>query len=360
MDFQSRSTEHYYFCFAGHRSSSKYCEDAGFVCDAPFHKSFTAIFECKRDSQCPNDHKCCDQKCFQHKICVLTKESAVNDGSCESWPYNCPYPYPYTFSHRFRCVHDKQCPSDYKCCNQNCFVHKICAKRSPTGKQHQQLPVEEIQLKPSSTSTTTSSWFNIFDRNTEQIEKNTEQKLIEENKVEESTDGTDDLENESNTQLTSEKTEERQIFTEMSVKTTTENSESETTEAKENTSENIITENSYNEITTTLKGEDEDEEYEDNNDENVGTGDDKVTDQIKTTEPTSTLPQISEIEGQVTVNIVTMDPNEIQSILNKGTRTSIFDEDSTSTQNPEYQDYYEEYGDNEKEADNDDDDEYYT
>lgn len=121
-------------------TTNGYCSDGGFTCSAPYDKSQTFQFECSVDDQCPANYKCCSQKCFLHKVCVKAvyssnssdiKKKSCNykrPGHCDKWPYNCRVPYHYSMTYRFKCNQDSQCPRNFKCCQQNCFMHKICSK----------------------------------------------------------------------------------------------------------------------------------------------------------------------------------------------------------------------------------------
>ncbi|XP_050498331.1 uncharacterized protein LOC114328075 [Diabrotica virgifera virgifera] len=136
--------------------SNLVCQDSGFHCKEPFDKSATFQFECEIDDQCPQNYKCCPQKCFKHKICsqgnihsygigngpsvnpFIHRRSSQpdNDSSknqktprhCQKWPYPCSRPYSYHFSNPYKCDIDAQCPQGYLCCQQDCFLHKICSK----------------------------------------------------------------------------------------------------------------------------------------------------------------------------------------------------------------------------------------
>ncbi|CAH1116225.1 unnamed protein product [Phaedon cochleariae] len=147
----------------GHNTNS-YCPESRFRCISPYSKAETFQFECERDSQCPSSYKCCPQKCFQHKICVEASFQAEqpnfsyhhprqliqssntlsgNPGICEIYNFKCPKPFPYASTAMFRCVNDKQCPNTFKCCQQNCFAHKICSRTIPESTQY----VEEMREK---------------------------------------------------------------------------------------------------------------------------------------------------------------------------------------------------------------------
>ncbi|XP_072377344.1 uncharacterized protein [Diabrotica undecimpunctata] len=145
------------------------CQDSGFQCKEPFDKSVTFQFECEIDDQCPKNYKCCPQKCFTHKICSQgnIQSSVIGNGpsensfmprhpgasgdiynipgrfsqsdnvfsynqkkprQCQKWPYPCPRRYSYQFSNPYKCETDAQCPQGYLCCQQDCFLHKICSK----------------------------------------------------------------------------------------------------------------------------------------------------------------------------------------------------------------------------------------
>nr|XP_023020308.1 cell wall protein IFF6-like isoform X4 [Leptinotarsa decemlineata] len=45
------------------------CIDGRFLCRIPYQRSMTEHFECISDYQCPRFHKCCQLKCFIHKVC---------------------------------------------------------------------------------------------------------------------------------------------------------------------------------------------------------------------------------------------------------------------------------------------------
>lgn len=119
----------------------------GFKCNKPFDKESTFQFECEEDFQCPNNFKCCRQNCFIHKICTSLDETYSSEkGYCGLWPYECSVPYNYYTTYRFKCNNDNQCPTKYKCCYHNCFLHKVCL---PTNSRVPQRPSNSIYtVKP--------------------------------------------------------------------------------------------------------------------------------------------------------------------------------------------------------------------
>lgn len=40
----------------------------------------------------------------------------------------CLQPLNYLLTKQYQCFFDFQCPGEYKCCFNNCYVHKICHK----------------------------------------------------------------------------------------------------------------------------------------------------------------------------------------------------------------------------------------
>ncbi|KAJ8972255.1 hypothetical protein NQ317_014620 [Molorchus minor] len=119
------------------------CTNAGFTCSSPFDRSLTFQYECDDDNQCPVTYKCCQQQCFVHKICSKAVTADNNNGNgnfnrpgvCEKWPYNCQSPYDFAVSSTFQCNSDRQCPRNFKCCEQNCFSHRICSRIATDTRQ---------------------------------------------------------------------------------------------------------------------------------------------------------------------------------------------------------------------------------
>uniref|UniRef100_A0A6P7FHQ2 Uncharacterized protein LOC114328075 n=1 Tax=Diabrotica virgifera virgifera TaxID=50390 RepID=A0A6P7FHQ2_DIAVI len=171
--------------------SNLVCQDSGFHCKEPFDKSATFQFECEIDDQCPQNYKCCPQKCFTHKICsqgnihsygigngpsvnpFIPRRSSQPDNDlsnnqktprhCQKWPYPCSRPYSYQFSNPYKCDIDAQCPQGYLCCQQDCFLHKICSKELSSDEYVEELRRKDDQsavtkrtttLEPEMTSTT--------------------------------------------------------------------------------------------------------------------------------------------------------------------------------------------------------------
>lgn len=58
----------------------------------------------------------------------VTPQNRLDNNRCEKWPYNCYQPYPAYLTYKFKCDYDGQCPNGFKCCQQECFTHKICSK----------------------------------------------------------------------------------------------------------------------------------------------------------------------------------------------------------------------------------------
>lgn len=404
--------------FTGHRSFTGLCTDAGFVCNAPFNRTFTAIFECESDIQCPGTYKCCNQNCFEHKICVKRSVAPIetDDGTCEKWPYNCHYPYPYIFSHRFRCEYDKQCPKNFKCCQQNCFLHKICSRKvnadgklpktsentrnarvniSPdleppaeirsyntkdtdgnwTPEAIEEIRSTTVENRALTTTTKKSSWFNIFDTNSNTEVKVKEEDTDDKDKADE--DEGNDEEN-SNEETETEKGEDNVVDNADEGEANDDEYANEETAIKngENNEENDV----IKEADTDTKNQDEDEEAnrdveepvdkltqnipikvvedsvksEDGSEERNEEEDNTVTESSENEETTTvtTTTERNPITDIVTVVVVlTPDPNSIESILLQNTSSTLVsnDEKPPSTRNPEYEDYYEHYSEYENE-----------
>lgn len=47
-------------------------------------------------------------------------------GRCDNGDFGCEKEYPYSMTSVFHCYHDYQCPQYFKCCQPNCFKHKVC------------------------------------------------------------------------------------------------------------------------------------------------------------------------------------------------------------------------------------------
>ncbi|XP_018563158.1 uncharacterized protein LOC108904917 [Anoplophora glabripennis] len=147
-----------------------YCGDGGFTCSTPYAKALTFQFECSSDDNCPSSYKCCSQKCFLHKVCIKAESSNSSNisdrnkknynyerpGQCDKWTYDCQVPYHYSMTYRFKCNQDSQCPGNFKCCQQNCFVHKICSKIVANGKKTPEkiVPAEKTETQQTNEITT--------------------------------------------------------------------------------------------------------------------------------------------------------------------------------------------------------------
>lgn len=182
------------------------CQEEQFICDEPYDKSSTYQFECEYDTQCPKNYLCCPQKCFRHKVCsrgasLLTSKRRrkpswspnlnsntnsfdTKSRQCEKWPYPCPNPYPESFSYRFKCESDVQCPRDHLCCEQNCFRHKICSKNVAVNQY-----IEELRITEKPVVVTTTSVSNKNEEDDEELDKGSEV-------IEEVSTTTDETENE--------------------------------------------------------------------------------------------------------------------------------------------------------------------
>ncbi|KAJ8956635.1 hypothetical protein NQ318_013989, partial [Aromia moschata] len=96
-----------------------------------------------RNQDCPASFKCCRHRCFRHHICQpdneVTKTTRVAPEYALSHPgecniiLSCGIHLPRSFTERFQCVHDEDCPEHYKCCYIECYHHKVC---QPAKNEH--------------------------------------------------------------------------------------------------------------------------------------------------------------------------------------------------------------------------------
>ncbi|KAJ8970748.1 hypothetical protein NQ314_001048 [Rhamnusium bicolor] len=232
------------------------CIDAGFTCSSPFDKSLTFQYECDNDYNCPKNYKCCSQKCFLHKICskAFSSQTPGNGGSshasslqrpgnCAKWPYNCQKPYDYSLTSIFKCNYDRQCPKSFKCCQQSCFLHKICS-RVVTDVGETSTENESEAITENESEVITENENEAITENESEVITENESEVVTENESEGISETESEAITENEIEYSSEKEPEEEEEEEEKVETTTENT------------------NAYE-----YEDEDEDEEEVENNDE---------------------------------------------------------------------------------------------
>ncbi|XP_068915764.1 probable serine/threonine-protein kinase dyrk1 [Tenebrio molitor] len=118
------------------------CTAETIKCPKPLDDSQTKLFKCDNDEGCPDYYKCCEDSCFQHRICKLSQNSK-NLEECPAENFLCHRPLHYEQTSKFSCYSSDQCPQGYACCEDSCFWHKICKEGIFTTPRSDAVVLEE-------------------------------------------------------------------------------------------------------------------------------------------------------------------------------------------------------------------------